>query len=151
MRVCRRCLSLSLGRRGCEFDGLIGLRLGVVIADLPFWELPLRTFIIRGGAAVPLSATAASIQTRTGGCLCQSVRCRLRGGPYKYGICHCADYRKESGSVFVVYAHWLAEDAEVTGWVTTFKGRSFLRNCGSRLFDLPALRRESNGKSPDGN
>jgi hypothetical protein len=75
---------------------------------------------------------------RSGGCLCGSVRCTVRGKPYRYGICHCVDCRKESGSVFVVYAHWRTEDAEVTGSVRTYKGRSFCPECGSRLFNMHA-------------
>ena len=75
---------------------------------------------------------------RSGGCLCGAVRYIVRGEPYRYGICHCADCRKESGSVFVVYAHWRTKDAEVTGPVTTYKGRSFCPTCGSRLFDIHA-------------
>jgi hypothetical protein len=73
---------------------------------------------------------------RQGGCLCGAVRYRLRGKPYRHGICHCADCRKESGSVFVAYAHWKIEDTEVTGSVSTFKGRSFCPTCGSRLFNI---------------
>jgi hypothetical protein len=75
---------------------------------------------------------------RSGGCLCGAVRYTVRGEPYRYGICHCADCRKESGSVLVVYAHWRTEDADVTGIVTTYKGRSFCPTCGSRLFDIHA-------------
>lgn len=76
---------------------------------------------------------------RSGGCLCGAVRYVVRGEPYRYGICHCADCRKESGSVFVVYAHWRLEDAEVTGSVETYKGRSFCPICGSRLFNLHSV------------
>lgn len=73
---------------------------------------------------------------RFGGCLCGAVRFSVRGEPYRYGICHCADCRKESGSIFVVYAHWPLKDAEIEGDVTTYKGRSFCPRCGSRLFNL---------------
>jgi hypothetical protein len=72
--------------------------------------------------------------SRSGGCLCGRVRYTVRGEPYRYGICHCADCRKESGSVFVVYAHWRNDQAEVTGDFATFAGRSFCPVCGSRLF-----------------
>ena len=74
--------------------------------------------------------------SRSGGCLCGAVRYTARGEPYRYGICHCADCRKESGSVFVVYAHWRIEDIEVNGKVSTYKGRSFCPTCGSRLFNM---------------
>ena len=36
------------------------------------------------------------------GCACGSVRYSLKGEPFRIGICHCTDCRKESGSVFVV-------------------------------------------------
>jgi hypothetical protein len=78
------------------------------------------------------------MRTRSGGCLCGAVRYLLRGEPYRYGICHCADCRKESGGVFVVYAHWRRDDAEVSGPFKTYKGRSFCATCGSRLFNLHA-------------
>jgi hypothetical protein len=76
------------------------------------------------------------MKTRSGGCLCGAIRYVVRGEPYRFGICHCADCSKESGSVFVAYAHWRRDDAEVTGPVSTFRGRSFCPTCGSRLFNL---------------
>jgi hypothetical protein len=78
------------------------------------------------------------MKTRSGGCTCGQVRYAVRGEPYRYGICHCADCRKESGSVFVVYAHWRRDDIDVTGEFKTYKGRSFCGICGSRLFDVHA-------------
>jgi hypothetical protein len=88
------------------------------------------------GSANGENRDLASMTTRSGGCLCGAVRYTVRGEPYRYGVCHCADCRKESGSVFVVYAHWRLKDAEITGTVITYKGRSFCPTCGSRLFDL---------------
>ena len=79
-----------------------------------------------------------SMTARSGGWLCGAVRYAVRGEPYRYGICHCADCRKESGSIFVVYAHWRLKEAEVSGSVNTYKGRSFCPICGSRLFELHA-------------
>ena len=78
------------------------------------------------------------MKTRSGGCLCGGVRYTLRGEPYRTGICHCADCRKESGGLFVAYAHWRRNEAEITGAFSTYKGRSFCPTCGSRLFDLHA-------------
>jgi hypothetical protein len=74
--------------------------------------------------------------TRTGGCLCGAVRYALTGAPYRFGLCHCADCRKESGSVFTAYAHWRREQAEVSGDTRVYRGRSFCPTCGSRLFNL---------------
>jgi hypothetical protein len=73
---------------------------------------------------------------RTGGCTCGAVRYPAKGEPYRFGICQCASCRKESGSVFVAYAHWKIEDCEVSGTDSTYAGRSFCPTCGSRLFDL---------------
>lgn len=73
---------------------------------------------------------------RTGGCTCGAVRYEVRGEPYRWGLCHCTSCRKESGSVFVAYAHWRLEDCEVKGSFRTYAGRSFCPTCGSRLFDL---------------
>jgi hypothetical protein len=74
--------------------------------------------------------------TRSGGCTCGAVRYTVKGEPYRFGICHCASCRKESGSVFVAYAHWKIEDSQVIGTYSTYAGRSFCPTCGSRLFDL---------------
>lgn len=73
---------------------------------------------------------------RNGGCTCGAIRYTLKGEPYRYGVCHCASCRKESGSVFVAYAHWKIEYSEVIGTYSTFAGRSFCPTCGSRLFEL---------------
>lgn len=73
---------------------------------------------------------------RGGGCSCGRVRYTLRGNPVEFGLCHCGSCRKESGSVFVTYAKWPIEAAEVTGAFSTYKGRSFCSVCGSRLFNL---------------
>jgi hypothetical protein len=74
--------------------------------------------------------------TRSGGCTCGSVRYTVVGEPYRFGICHCTSCRKESGSVFVAYAHWKTENWEVSGAYSTYAGRSFCPTCGSRLFDV---------------
>jgi hypothetical protein len=76
------------------------------------------------------------MKTRLGGCLCGAVRYTVRGEPCRYGVCHCADCRKESGSAFVVYANWQLKDADVIGSVKTYPGRSFCPTGGSRLFNL---------------
>ena len=76
------------------------------------------------------------MKTHTGGCLCGKVRYSLRGEPFRYGVCHCADCRKESGSVMTVWAQWRREDFELIGAYETYKGRSFCPTCGSRLFNL---------------
>ena len=52
---------------------------------------------------------------RSGGGACGSVRYSLRGEPFRIGICHCADCRKESGSVLVVYGQWRRGDVGSLG------------------------------------
>jgi hypothetical protein len=78
------------------------------------------------------------IAKREGGCLCGAVRYRLEGEPFLVGTCHCADCRKESGSVLVAYAKWPIDRFSFTGNVRTQSGRSFCPECGSRLFNLHA-------------
>ncbi|MDB5562196.1 MAG: aldehyde-activating protein, partial [Hyphomicrobiales bacterium] len=73
---------------------------------------------------------------RTGGCSCGRLRYTVRGEPFLTGVCHCTNCRKESGSVFTVYAKWPIEAFEYQGEFSTFEGRSFCANCGSRLFNL---------------
>jgi len=72
---------------------------------------------------------------RTGGCLCGAVRYSVRGDPVHVGRCHCADCRKESGSAFIVYGHWPVEAFEVSGEISSYRGRGFCPLCGSRLLD----------------
>lgn len=76
------------------------------------------------------------MEIHEGGCSCGAVRYRLRGSPFRVGLCHCTLCRKESGSAFVFYAQWKIDDFSVTGDFATFEGRSFCPRCGSRLFDL---------------
>jgi hypothetical protein len=73
---------------------------------------------------------------RSGGCACGSVRYSLKGEPFRIGICHCTDCRKESGSVFVVYGQWLAADVEILGEAQAYNGRRFCPTCGSRLLEV---------------
>jgi hypothetical protein len=74
--------------------------------------------------------------TRLGGCTCGAVRYALKGEPYKFGICGCTKCRKESGGIFVTYAHWPRQSCDITGSFATHEGRSFCPVRGSRLFDL---------------
>jgi hypothetical protein len=74
---------------------------------------------------------------RTGGCLCGAVRYTLRGEPFHVGRCHCADCRKESGSVYAIYGQWPREAFESTGEYATYDGRCFCPRCGSRIFNVP--------------
>jgi hypothetical protein len=73
---------------------------------------------------------------RRGGCACGRVRYEVRGEPYRVGICHCADCRKESGSAFTFYGDWRPDQFSSSGEVGTFNGRSFCPTCGSHTFNL---------------
>lgn len=73
---------------------------------------------------------------REGGCLCGGVRYRAQGEPFLTGLCHCADCRKESGSVVVAYGKWRRDRTVIYGDYATYAGRSFCPACGSRLFNL---------------
>jgi hypothetical protein len=52
------------------------------------------------------------------------------------GLCHCADCRKEGGSVFATFTIWPRAAFSSTGDVAVFQGRSSCPTCGSRLFNL---------------
>ncbi len=73
---------------------------------------------------------------RKGGCLCGLVRYTISGDPIRAGLCHCADCRKLSGSNFVAFGVWPRRNLLSTGEISTFAGRSFCPNCGSRIFSL---------------
>ena len=79
---------------------------------------------------------ASSTGARNGGCLCGTVRYTVRGEPILVGLCHCADCRKSSGSVFVAFAMWPRSSFDQSGEVSTYAGRSFCPRCGGRLFCL---------------
>ena len=73
---------------------------------------------------------------KTGRCLCGSVRYALSGEPLRVGLCHCADCRKVSGSVFSSFGIWPRDAFSHEGETKAFAGRSFCPQCGSRLFNL---------------
>jgi hypothetical protein len=76
------------------------------------------------------------MSSRSGGCLCGAVRYEVEGEPLRAGLCHCADCRKESGSVFVTFAVWPRGAFRHSGDTASFQGRSFCPACGGRLFCL---------------
>ena len=73
---------------------------------------------------------------RTGGCLCGSVRFRLKGQPLRTGVCHCQDCRRTSGSAFAFFAVWPRSAYDGSGELGIFAGRSFCTKCGSRVASL---------------
>ncbi len=79
----------------------------------------------------------------SGGCLCGSVRYRLNGPPMYAGHCYCCDCRKASGSGFIPFMSYDADNVEFSGKVTTFisvsarggdSARNFCPDCGALVF-----------------
>ena len=70
----------------------------------------------------------------TGGCLCGALRFTATGQPYRVGICHCMDCRKNHGALF--HASAIFPDTAVTliGEVRTYRDRSFCPTCGSPVY-----------------
>ena len=70
----------------------------------------------------------------TGGCLCDGVRIVATGRPYRVGICHCLDCRKNHGALFHASAIFPAETVSVEGDARDYQGRFFCPRCGSPVF-----------------
>ena len=70
----------------------------------------------------------------TGGCLCGDVRFVATGAPYRVGICHCLDCRKNHGALFHASAIFPDTAVSVTGETRAFRGRHFCPLCGSPVF-----------------
>jgi hypothetical protein len=56
------------------------------------------------------------------------------GRPYRVGICHCLDCRKNSGALFHASAIFPRDAVVIEGETRDFKGRHFCPRCGSPLF-----------------
>lgn len=70
----------------------------------------------------------------TGGCLCGDVRIVATGQPYRVGLCHCLDCRKNSGSLFQALAMFPDDAVAIAGETREFAGRHFCPRCGSTVF-----------------
>ncbi len=70
----------------------------------------------------------------TGGCLCGALRFRATGQPYRVGVCHCLDCRKNHGALFHASAIFPETVVTVTGTVQSYHDRSFCPTCGSPVF-----------------
>lgn len=73
---------------------------------------------------------------REGGCLCGAARFSVEGRPLRIVICHCQDCRRASGSAFTFFAVWPLAAYQGTGELGNFEGRSFCKQCGSRVANL---------------
>jgi hypothetical protein len=78
------------------------------------------------------------MERRAGGCLCGAVRLEARGRPYRVGICHCLDCRKQHGALFHASAIFPVDAVTVSGEVRGFRGRYFCSVCGSSVFSRSA-------------
>jgi hypothetical protein len=68
-----------------------------------------------------MAITAASIASRSnGGCACGAVRFVAEGEPYRVGLCHCFDCRKQHGAPFGAFAY---------KGVSENRGRTTTRGC----------------------
>ena len=74
------------------------------------------------------------MQVFSGKCHCGQVQLSVRGEPLRVGICHCTDWRQESGSAFTFYAVWPIPLFEHAGKTSEFNSQHFCSHCGSRLF-----------------
>ncbi len=79
----------------------------------------------------------------TGGCLCGALRYEATGAPNLMGYCCCADCRKASGSGFIPFMGFTAEDLRFSGEARQTVGRSvrgtdavrnFCPACGGLVF-----------------
>ena len=77
----------------------------------------------------------------TGGCLCGALRYEAFGEPIGSGHCYCVDCRRASGSGFIPFIGFRAEDIRVTGDVQQSKaqaanGNEAVRNHCARCASL---------------
>jgi hypothetical protein len=70
----------------------------------------------------------------SGGCLCGTLRFVATGQPYRVGICHCMDCRKNHGAIFHASAIFPEGAVTITGIWHSYGDRSFCPTCGSPVF-----------------
>lgn len=73
------------------------------------------------------------MERTTGGCLCGAVRIIATGRPYRVGLCHCLDCRKQSGSLFHASAIFPTDAVAIEGETKSYGGREFCPACGSSV------------------
>ena len=77
--------------------------------------------------------------TRTGGCMCGSVRYEVRGEPFSIAHCHCHSCRKHTGAPVVTLAGYLKDQVQFSGAERSLYEsspgalRAFCSQCGSPL------------------
>lgn len=70
----------------------------------------------------------------SGGCLCGDLRITVTGAPYRVGICHCMDCRKQHGTPFHACGIFPREALSSEGAFSEYAGRCFCPRCGSQVF-----------------
>lgn len=70
----------------------------------------------------------------TGGCRCGAVRFTAEGEPYRVGICHCMDCRRQHGTLFQASAIFPEDAVALEGETRDYEGRHFCPRCGSQVF-----------------
>ncbi len=74
--------------------------------------------------------------THTAGCLCGDIRLVTTGQPYRVGLCHCLDCRKNHGALFHGSAIFPIAAVTVSGETRAYEGRHFCPRCGSPVFGI---------------
>jgi hypothetical protein len=74
------------------------------------------------------------METVVGGCLCGALRFIASGQPYRVGLCHCMDCRKNHGALIHASAIFPETAVTIIGEVRTYRDRSFCPTCGSPVF-----------------
>ncbi|GLS88865.1 hypothetical protein GCM10010873_38390 [Cypionkella aquatica] len=72
----------------------------------------------------------------TGGCLCGQVRITATGKPYRVGLCHCLDCRKQHGALFHASAIFPDTAVTIRGETRAYQGRNFCPTCGGSVFSI---------------
>ena len=64
-------------------------------------------------------------EIREGGCLCDSVRYRVKGNPVRASVCHCTFCKRRMGSALGMFVLFDEENMEITaGPLTTYEHQS---------------------------
>ena len=74
------------------------------------------------------------MEVLSGGCLCGALRFTTIGQPYRVGVCHCMDCRKNHGALFHASAIYPDTSVTITGEVRHYRDRSFCPTCGSPVY-----------------
>lgn len=70
----------------------------------------------------------------TGGCRCGRIRITCSGEPYRVGLCHCLDCRKQHGALFHASAIFPEAAVTIEGEARGYEGRFFCPDCGSPVY-----------------